>query len=66
MEVKAAVMTWACATHAASIKRDRGWQDRQAAARRTRRRQIKDLTAEASLFDPGPPLDARKPWEDIR
>lgn len=42
-----------CAEHRDSLKRDRGWQDRQRAARAAQRKRLKALTREQSLFDVG-------------
>lgn len=52
-QVKEATRVALCAEHRDSLKRDRGWQDRQRAARAAQRKRLKALTREQSLFDVG-------------
>lgn len=59
MQVKEAVKVHACAKHLESIETNRGWQDRERAKRRERRKALQAATDEAKLFDPGPARDVR-------
>lgn len=54
--VEKPVKAWVCAAHGQAIDAGRGWQEQQARDRKECRDELQRRQAEATLFDPGPPI----------